>query len=471
MAAILSVTYTPAYSGCHRICFKTSQASYCCYQDNTPSQPGVQKITDIDLDDYAECLVDLPLEVGCEGGSNVDGYVQPCCTDSVSLENRVPFTAVFSTVPCTSYRVECEESGVGEIAINNAGYGWPIGVTPTITVNTTGSGFGFTATLTMNCLPGDNFCSIDDIDITDPGQEYFYINELSVSVSPLPTCISSELVIDGSFSNGLTDWTVGPFSNSFVMSGSYARYNIATVPSGGEISQNILDPGKTYDINIGNATVGSTDGIVRLIITAGSFDNTGTAPNQYMIIRDTNDPQFNAPINITLTCSGSSVFSIYADSVVGEAQNRIQVRDISVVEVCTAVNPELDVITLDGCGTFTVPECNGDSNPTQYGIFGTPEYAINVCAGGAGPAADVGGKYNITPNPPGVSCCDCIEYNIVVRNPIDIYYTDCNQNIVTTSVEAGASGLTICGVLDSIFPVNKTDNSEILAITNLGSCP
>lgn len=475
MAAILSVTYTPAYSGCHRICFKTSQASYCCYQDNSPSQPGTQKITDIDLDDYAECLVDLPLEVGCEGGSNVDGYVQPCCTDAVSLENRVPFTAVFSTVPCNSYRVECEESGVGEIQIINAGYGWPIGVTPNIIVNTTGSGSGFVATATMNCLPGDNFCSIDDIDITDPGLEYFYINQLSVSVSPLPPCVSNELITNGDFSDGLNNWTIGPQSDRWVLAGAQAGYNntsYAGVVPGGTLSQNILTPGKTYNININNVTLGCTGGFVELIVTAGTFNILGTGPNQYKITQPAG-PILSTSISVTLTCIGTSEFSIYgfADGASSSPLDRIRVDNISVVEICTPVNPELEIGFLDDCGTFTVPQCNGDSNPTQYDIFGTPEYAINVCSGGAGPIAGVGGKYNITPNPPGVSCCDCIEYNIVVRNPIDIYYTDCDQNIVTASVEAGAAGLTICGVLDSIFPVIKTDNSEILAITNLGSCP
>lgn len=474
MAAILSVTYTPAYSGCHRICFKTSQASYCCYQDNSPSQPGTQKITDIDLDDYVECLVDLPLEVGCEGGSNVDGYVQPCCTDAASLENRVPFTAVFSTVPCTSYRVECEESGVGEIQIINAGYGWPIGVTPNIIVNTTGSGSGFVATATMNCLPGDNFCSIDDIDITDPGLEYFYINQLSVSVSPLPTCISNELVTNGDFPTDLSGWTLAPSfaPNIFIWYNNGVRYNLAyanTTP--GFISQDILTPGKTYEIRIDSLALGCTTGYLQFIVSAGDFDISGTQPNQFNIFRTFNDPVYTTPIFVTLTCVGSTSFNIYAYTTDLTPAARLDFDDVSVIEVCTAVNPELDVIALDDCGTFTVPECNGDSNPTQYDIFGTPAYAINVCSGGAGPVAGVGGKYNITPNPPGVSCCDCIEYNVVVRNPIDIYYTDCNQNIVTASVEAGAAGLTICGVLDSIFPVIKTDNSEILAITNLGSCP
>ena len=73
-----------------------------------------------------------------------------------------------------------------------------------------------------------------------------------------------------------------------------------------------------------------------------------------------------------------------------------------------------------------------------------------------------------TPIP--VSCCDCKSYNVIVRNPIDIYYTDCSQTIQQVSVEAGGQGITICGVLGSIFPVNKDDNAEILAIDLLGDC-
>jgi hypothetical protein len=89
----------------------------------------------------------------------------------------------------------------------------------------------------------------------------------------------------------------------------------------------------------------------------------------------------------------------------------------------------------------------------------------------------VGAKYTITPNPTyddppiPVSCCDCKSYQVIVRNPIDIYYTDCNQIVQQISVEAGAQGATICGVLGSIFPVNKEDNSEILVVTLLGDCP
>ena len=468
MAAILSVTYTPNYSGCHRICFRTSQASYCCYQDDTPAEIGVEKTTDIDLDEYAECLVDIPFEIGCIDTS-VNGYVQPCCTDSASLQNRVSFSTAFDSTPCTTYNVECTESGIGDITINDPGYGWPIGVVPAITIDDSyGAGTGFSATANMNCVPGENFCSIGSITINDPGQGYYYPPTLSVDVSPLPTCISNELVVDGNFTNGLADWTVIP-SDGWYMVGANARYEVLYTSSGAQLQQNILTTGKTYNISIGTAQVGSNTGLVRLIITAGLFNISGTASNQYMITRDTGDPIFLGPINVTLTSLGpvgGSVFSIYADCVAGDLANRIEVTDISVVEVCEAVDPELEIV-LDDCGTFTVPECDGTLNPTTYEVLGAPEYAINVCSGGAGP---VGPKYSITPNPPGASCCNCNQYNIVVRSPIDIYYTDCDQNIIEVSVEAGAVGLTFCAVPNSIWPVNKLDTAEILGITDFGNC-
>ena len=102
----LVINYTPRYSGCHRIFFKTSQAEYCYYQDDSPSTIGTQKTVEIFLTDYLDCLVDIPIEIACES-ITVTGYIQPCCTDINSNQNRVLFNTPFTSTECNSYRIEC----------------------------------------------------------------------------------------------------------------------------------------------------------------------------------------------------------------------------------------------------------------------------------------------------------------------------------------------------------------------------
>jgi hypothetical protein len=320
MAAILSVTYTPNYGGSHRICFRTSQVPYCCYQDNTPTEVGVEKTTDIDLDEYADCLVDIPFEIGCTD-TIVNGYVQPSCTDGASLVNRVAFSVEYDSTACTSFSIECEESGIAVITVTDSGSGYAVGEIPNVTItDLAGNGIGAVATANMRCPPL-GFCDVQSITVDVEGQYYYYLNLINVVI----------------------------------------------------------------DAPIGGGT-------------------TATA----------------------------------------------------------------DVTELNDCGVFTVPNCDGTEDLREYSLLGGPAYAVNLCSGGGGFA---GTEYTLIQNPVGVSCCDCIQYNVVVRNPVDIYFTDCNQNIILASVEAGALGLTFCAIPNSVWPANKLDNSEILAITNLGNCP
>ena len=405
MAATLTVSYTPQYQGAHRICFRTTQTAYCCYLDQSLSVIGVPKTTEIDLTEFESCLVNLPAEFGCITYA-LDGYVQPACEASDSSVNRVTFNVAYpSPIPCTPYEVLCVESGIGEIEIINPGYGWPVGVVPTVTVNTSGSGFGFASTVTMLCLPGDSFCSIASIFVDNPGEEYFYLNELSVDVSPLPSCVSNELLINGDFDDALLNWNVIPPVDGWLLTpGLVPYYNIPVYSStGGTIEQSVLTPGRTYLIDFEKVTIEARSGTVRFIVTAGLFSITGTASNQYMITKNSGDPDFDGPLSITLTCFGSSVFSIYADSITTDPLNTARLTAVSVVELCDIVDPEL-VASLDDCATFTISNCDGSNNPTEYQIQGTAPYAINVCSGGTGP---VGIKYIITPNPeliPGNIC-------------------------------------------------------------------
>jgi hypothetical protein len=170
---------------------------------------------------------------------------------------------------------------------------------------------------------------------------------------------------------------------------------------------------------------------------------------------------------VTLPCVGSTSFNIYAYTTDGAAAI-MDFSDVSVIEICTIVDPDLEVTALDTCGTFTVPGCSETPNPTTYELRGGSESVneIRVCTPDPGP---IGPKYDIQAGG-GFSCCVCKLYNVIVRNPIDIYYTDCFQTIDVISVESGIIGVTICAVENSVWPVNVIDNSEILSITEVGDC-
>jgi hypothetical protein len=465
MAAILSVTYTPNYPGNHRICFRTTQPSYCCYNDDSTSVVGVSKTVEIDLDDFELCLQDLPVEIGCTG-SIVDGYVQPICVEQGANLNRIAFTATFPSESCDAYNIECQESGIDEITINNPGYGWPVGVVPTVTViDSSSQGIDFAGELTMNCLPGDNFCSIADINITNAGENYYNLNDLTVEVSPLPSCVSNvELLINGSFVNGFDGWTVSPIGlvpEAWQVFTQTANYNMElySVTQPGTISQNILTPGKIYDISF-KVGIGSVNGNSYFIVTAGTFDPSGTEPNQYLHTQPAG-VAFLDNISFTLPCIGTSEFSIYVYSDVVEGPGAfIDIDNISVTETCIAINPDLQVTALTNCGTFTVPNCDGTANPTTYELSGGPQYAINVCSGGSGPE---GLKYTITPNPVDVSCCDCVKYdvtNTALTDSFEYNYVDClDQTIKTATIQAQETQQ-VCAVVSSIWPVDLTNNQN-----------
>lgn len=474
MAATLSITYTPNYQGCHRICFRTSEENYCCYLDTSGVVIGTPKTITINLtEDFSDCLVTTPSEYGCEGNVNLQGYVQACCVNANSIEDRIPFSASYSSIACESYTVQCLESGVDALVVNG-GYGWPVGVIPTVTLLNTGpSGNDWDAVVTMTCPPGENFCFIDDISVNNPGENYFTTVGLSIDVTPLPSCISNELVTNGNFATDLSGWAPFPIPNRWQWQpGGSARYNNVTyagfVP-GGRLTQNILTPGKTYDININTVALGCTSGNVDLIITAGTFDVSGTNPNQYLLSVPAG-PTNTTPISITLTCTGNSEFSVYAFASIGanSPTDIIEISDISVVETCIAELPEFTFL-LDECPSFVIPDCAGNPTGAVYELRGgsLSLNTINVCSGGVGPT---GNKYFISPNPTG-DCCNCFLYNVLVTDPMDIYYTSCNNQVVElVSVQPGPIGVTVCASENSVWPVNKEDNDKIVVINDVGIC-
>jgi hypothetical protein len=267
-------------------------------------------------------------------------------------------------------------------------------------------------------------------------------------------------LIDGNFVNGFLNWNVLPPVDGWLLTpGLVPYYNIPVYSSaGGTIEQSILTPGRTYLIDFEKVTVEARSGTVRFIVSAGFFSITGTASNQYMITRNSGDPDFDGPLSITLTCFGSTIFSIYADSSTTDPANTVRLTAVSVIELCEVIEPELEITLLDNCGTFTLSDCEGLADPTEYEIQGTAPYAINVCSGGAGP---VGAKYSITPNPIGVSCCDCVKYDVIntgIASAIEFYYTDCLTQVITTqSIDAGDT-IEVCSVRNSIWPTDPNNN-------------
>ena len=195
MAITLSVTYTPNYEGNHRICFRTTGTAYCCYNDDSTSVVGVPKTTIIDLEDYELCLQTLPQPIGC-AGSVVDGYVQPICIEQGSDINRVTFSVTYESTQCTPYNILCNESGIGEITVTDPGYGWlPLQVPTVDIIDSSGYGSGAIAEAVMLC-DDSNICHVDSILIIEAGQGYYFLDQISVVISPPPGLGGTDAVAD-----------------------------------------------------------------------------------------------------------------------------------------------------------------------------------------------------------------------------------------------------------------------------------
>lgn len=459
MPALLNVTYTPNYIGNHRICFRTTQPSYCCYTDDSASVIGVPKTTVIELDEFETCLQDLPAQVGCEG-SVVDGYIQPFCVDQGSDLNRVPFTATFAASPCTPYKVTCEESGIAEISVTEPGTGWLPGEVPTVTItDNSGYGFGATAEAVMVC-DDSNICSVESITIIDAGQSYYLLNQIVVDISSPPSA-GGELVVNGDFTTDLNGWSIydpdgGGTAIWSPLYGGSAVWNPIDLFIG--LYQDILTIGHTYTVNIDLSIVynGSCDPF------ASSFAifNIYAGTNVYGPLNFSGSQSFT----FTITCAGNTNFRIECidpeDCVLG-----MYCSYVSVVDVIEGLPATAEVTAVADCGTFTLPDCDGTANPTTYQLWGGELYAINVCAGGTGPEAF---KYTVTPNPTyddpaiPVSCCDCVKYDIIntelTGDPIEFYYTDCIDQTIKLSTIDPQDTIQICAVRSSIWVSNPSTN-------------
>jgi hypothetical protein len=388
MASWITIDYTPQYTGCHRICFTTTAAQYCCYQDDTPSVIGTPKSIDISLSDYIDCLVTIPVEIGCGSGVVVNGYVQPCCSDANSDENRTIFTAPFPTpTACSPYSVQCNSGNCGKFIVPDCnGQSIP-------TQYELRSDVGSVSTI--------NVCSGGSGPI---GGGYV------ITPDPTYTTLGPELVVNGDFTTDLNGW-IPDGSSSVLWSSNYGgSANFGASDSLSIISQDILTVGQTYTVNIDLSII---------------FNST---------------PGWCSP-----TSQGYTQFNVYAGTAVYGPLNFSGSESFTFDITCTDnLTFKIEAWDPDGC-TF-------DEIANIAQMFCS---YVSVKEVGA---------------PIPVSCCECLLYNVIVRNPIDIHYTNCNQTIDTVSVEPGVTGITVCAIRDCVWPVNKLDNTEILAITEVGDC-
>lgn len=121
------------------------------------------------------------------------------------------------------------------------------------------------------------------------------------------------------------------------------------------------------------------------------------------------------------------------------------------------------------CGQFRRRDCLGNPEITNYEV--APGKSTIMCSGGDGPINVNDSTYTFTEITDGdVTCCDCHSYTVYVSSGIDIIYTSCAQTVESVFVPEGETGVTICAVLDSIFPKEIYNDEYILDIIDNGIC-
>lgn len=179
MAAI-SITYTPNYSGCHRIYIRLVGApNYCLFTDDSAStidEPKTVVISSSENPEFFDCI-GTPEEITCISTTPVEGYIQPCCAAENDMSLAAPFTFNVSSEYCAPFTASCKGSGIHRIVITNPGLGYTSD--PTITILNGGSGSGFVANANI-VLPsgiintvttvnfGDNYSNTAIVLFSDP---------------------------------------------------------------------------------------------------------------------------------------------------------------------------------------------------------------------------------------------------------------------------------------------------------------
>jgi hypothetical protein len=465
MPALLNVTYTPNYIGSHRICFRTTQPSYCCYLDDSASVIGVPKTTVIDLDEFETCLQDLPSQVGC-GDTPLDGYIQPFCVDQGSDLNRVSFTADFPSTPCQPYSVECQVSSVAEIQVSDPGYGWLPGDVPTVTItDLSGYGSGATAEAVMACNDS-NICFVESITIIDPGESYYLINQIVVDIS-LPTdpggtpAQAQVTALDdcGTFTVPNCDGTDNPTEYELWGGPQYA-INVCAGGAGPQAFKYIVTPNPTYD------------GLGPELLLNNTFETSVDDWTQ----------DFSPSVTWSSNYGGSAQFNV-ADSVGGISQDILTIGQEYTVDIDLTIifdgscTPELESFT-----SFTIFAGTAVYGPLNFS--GSQSFSFNItCTDNTIFRIEAWDPEGCTSNdlldpqmycsyvsvkgvgvPIPVSCCDCVKYEVIntaLTEAREFYYTSCqDQSIVTGSVDPQDT-ITICAVPGSFWVQNPDDNQYV----------
>lgn len=459
MPALLTISYTPNYAGNHRICFRTTEPSYCCYNDDSVSVIGVQKVVIIDLEDFETCLQNLPAEIGC-ADSTVEGYVQPMCIEQSATLNAVPFIAQYAAESCTAYRIECQESGIAEIRLTDQGLGWLPGEIAIVTI-TDNSGYGSDATAEAIMACNDaNICYVESISIIDIGQFYYFLDQISIDISlpsdPGGTPATAEVTsVDdcGTFTVADCDGTANPAQYQ-LWGGEAYGINVCSGGAGPDAFKYVVTPNPTNPGSIGPQ-----------LLTNGEFDTSVDGWTQ----------------DVIPSVEWSSEYGGSASFLVLDTTSSIS-QDILTEGLTYTVEIQLTVVYDESCDevqllTTAFMLYAGTTAYGPYYITGTQVFEIQItCSGNTSFRIEAADPENCTlgmycsfvgvfqqdpPTP--ISCCNCVKYDIInlaLVDSFDFYYTDCSDQTIKLLTIAGQETLQVCAVESSVWVVDVDNNDN-----------
>ncbi|TXI91139.1 MAG: hypothetical protein E6Q36_00070 [Chryseobacterium sp.] len=126
IGATITVNFTSQYAGPHRVCWRIGNSGpYDC-----------STIVNC-LGGGNPCSAVIPVTVDNSTCDPVDfnGYIQAACEVESSLNNRIPFSVIFTPVqPCDKWDVTCTSVDIPSYTITNPGAGYVVGSDPIITV-------------------------------------------------------------------------------------------------------------------------------------------------------------------------------------------------------------------------------------------------------------------------------------------------------------------------------------------------
>lgn len=343
--ATITVNFTSNYAGPHRVCWRMgSSGPYDCSTVVSCLGGG------------NPCSAIIPVMVDNSTCDEVDfnGYTQAACELESSLNNRIPFSVIFTPVPpCSKWDVTCTSVGISGYTIIDDGAGYVVGSDPALSI-VGGGGTGAAA----HGVVGDG--GIKTWTITNGGTGYQ--GGGSATVLNVPA-----LNITGTGTGATFDVTVT------------AGVITAIVISSGD-----TDPGTGYAVGntfeFDNADLGGTGS--GAIITINSV-NTGEI--QYIEVDAVGSGYSSLP---TVTIAPSAVTTARADAILGQcatfdfgndcdgnAIGMVDPQDLDFVyKKCSAVAPTPPagwVVTANGCcyecvtAVFTAVGVDGDISYTD----------------------------------------------------------------------------------------------------------